>query len=87
MEFRCSKTYANSPVARNHSGRAFALPFGSVRAEADAAPTFVEKVTAFLERYNRVPAQRVPPGSRLKGRAAISFPLQRTARSVRPTSR
>jgi len=61
MEFRCSKTYANSPVAGNRSGRALALPFGSVRAEDDSAPTFVEKVTTFLERYNRVPAQRVPP--------------------------
>lgn len=59
MEFRCSKTYADSAVATNHSGRALALPFGTFRVEADLAPTFVEKVNSFLERY-RTPVQRIP---------------------------
>ncbi len=59
MEFRCSKSYADLPVGRNNSVRALALPFGSYRVEGDSAPTFVEKVTSFLERY-KVPARRIP---------------------------
>lgn len=59
MEFRCSKTDVNSAAVGNRSSRALALHFDNLTAEGAAAPTFVEKVTAFLEKY-RTPAQQIP---------------------------
>jgi len=60
MEFRCLKTNGGSLGFNNKPARTLALPFGTFGLKAESAPTFVEKVTAFLERYNRVQAQRVP---------------------------
>jgi hypothetical protein len=60
MEFHCSKPDAQPLVAGNRAGRSFALPFSTFKVEANSAPTFVEQVTTFLERY-RAPVQRIPP--------------------------